>query len=296
MGHYGLLLSALLPEIRFEKDFSLALHTTVGVGGNTAAFLPLSRAQLFSVVRLCERCNVRYFPLGGGSNVLPADSGFDGVILSTSAFDGVSVDGEHLTAECGVGVGKLLSVCKRRQLTGLEFLAGIPAKVGGLTYMNAGTADGHVGDCIESVTFLRAGKVYTYTKEQCQFSYKTTVFQQFPCVILSVRFALKKAQEGEVFENISRMLEKRKHLPTGKSMGCTFKNPTVDLSAGKLIEDCNLKGFRVGGAVVSPQHANFILNDSHATAQDYISLIEHIKRTVRQQTGVRLEEEIRYIR
>lgn len=296
MGQYGLFLSELLPDVPFENDFSLRRHTTVGIGGTVCAFFPQTVRQLCAVIRVCEKCRVRYFPLGGGSNVLPSDEGFDGVILSLNRFDHIAVEGDLLTAESGVGVGKLLLVCKNRGLSGLEFLTGIPARAGGITYMNAGTADGHVGDVIENVTFLQDNKIRTYSRAECRFSYKDSVFQHRRGVILSVRFRLTPASTESVTARIAALSEKRKNLPKGKSMGCVFKNPTPLLSAGKLIEECGCKGMREGGAYVSEEHANFIINEGNASAADFCALIRRIKEEVYARTGISLREEIRYIK
>ncbi len=295
MGQYGLLLSALLPDIPFERDFSLSAHTTVGVGGTADAFSPRSAGQLLSLLRLCERCGIRYFPLGAGSNVLPPDGVFAGVVVTSSHFDRLGAEGECVTAECGVGTGKLLELCRRRGLVGLEFLAGIPARVGGLVCMNAGTREGHIGDLIESVTFARGGKLRTVGREACGFAYKESLFQRVPCFILSVRLRLQRGTEKEAADNIARALERRQGLPKGKSMGCVFKNPAPGLSAGELIERSGCKGMRVGGAVVSEGHANFLLNAGGAAAGDFRALIEQVKERVAAHTGVTLEEEIRYM-
>lgn len=296
MGQYGLFLSALLPDIPFRRDFSLAAHTTVGVGGTADAFSPRSAGQLLFLLNLCKRCGIRFYPLGAGSNVLPCDGVFAGVVVTTSHFDRLGAEGECVTAECGVGTGKLLELCRRRGLVGLEFLAGIPARVGGLVCMNAGTREGHVGDLVESVTFARGGKIYTVGREACGFAYKESVFQHMPCVILSARFRLRQGAEGETEQNIARALERRQGLPKGKSMGCVFKNPSPDLSAGELIERSGCKGMRSGGALVSEAHANFLLNAGGATAADFYALIERVKARVAAQTGVILEEEICYMR
>lgn len=296
MGQYGLFLSALLPDIPFRRDFSLAAHTTVGVGGTADAFSPRSAGQLLFLLNLCKRCGIRFYPLGAGSNVLPCDGVFAGVVVTTSHFDRLGAEGECVTAECGVGTGKLLELCRRRGLVGLEFLAGIPARVGGLVCMNAGTREGHVGDLVESVTFARGGKIYTVGREACGFAYKESVFQHMSCVILSARFRLRQGAEGETEQNIARALERRQGLPKGKSMGCVFKNPSPDLSAGELIERSGCKGMRSGGALVSEAHANFLLNAGGATAADFYALIERVKARVAAQTGVILEEEIRYMR
>lgn len=296
MGQYGLFLSELLPDVPFESDFSLQRHTTVGIGGTVCAFFPQTVRQLRALTRVCEKCRVRYFPLGGGSNVLPSDEGFDGVILSLERFNHVAVEGDLLTAESGVSVGKLLSVCKNHGLSGLEFLTGIPAQVGGITYMNAGTADGHVDDVIENVTFLQGNKIKTYSRTECRFSYKDSIFQHRSGVILSVRFRLTPASTESVATKIAAMSEKRRNLPKGKSMGCIFKNPAPSVSAGKLIEECGCKGMREGGAYVSEEHANFIINGGNASAADFCVLIGRIKEEVYARTGISLREEIRYIK
>ncbi|MBP5242379.1 MAG: FAD-binding protein, partial [Clostridia bacterium] len=186
-------MSELLPDIPVDKEFCLAKHTTVGVGGNAVAFFPQSIRRLCSLARLCERLNMRYFPLGAGSNVLPPDGDYSGVIIATDNFRNAAVDGTKLTVEAGMSVSGLLSLCKKRGLSGLEFLAGIPAKVGGLVYMNAGVHAGHVADKLESVTFLRHGKIITLPAKHCAFGYKDSIFQHYSCFILSARFALEQS-------------------------------------------------------------------------------------------------------
>lgn len=296
MGRYGLFLSALLPDIPFERDVPLSERTTVGVGGAADVFAPCTAGQVSSLLRVCERCRVDIYPLGAGSNVLPSDEDFKGMVISTSHFDRLAAEGDTLTAESGAKVGKLLQFCCLRGLSGLEFLAGIPARAGGLVCMNAGTKDGHVADCLESVTFVRGGKVYTLAARDCSFGEKKSLFQDIPCVILSARFRLRPATREEVGERIAAALEKRKDLPKGKSMGCVFKNPAGGVSAGALIERSGCKGWREGGAVVSRIHANFMLNVGGASASDFRLLIRRVKERVRRCTGICLEEEIRYMR
>lgn len=295
MGRYGLFLSALLPDIPFERDVCLSSHTTVGVGGTADVFAPRTAGQLLSLLRLSERCQVRFYPLGAGSNVLPCDGVFSGMVISTAHFDRLAAEGDVLTAECGVGVGKLLQFCRRRGLSGLEFLAGIPARTGGLVCMNAGTKDGHIADFVESVTFAHDGRIYTLNKKECVFGVKQSLFQSIPCVILSARLRLRQGTQEEVEKRIAAAIEKRKNLPKGKSMGCVFKNPSPEVSAGELIDRSGCKGWRIGGALVSGTHANFMLNIGGATAADFRALIEKVKDRVARCTGVRLEEEIRYM-
>lgn len=295
MGRYGLFLSELLPDIPFEENFSLAKYTTIGVGGTVNAFFPQTVSQLTTLSGVCERCNIPFFVFGGGSNVLPPDGDCEKIAVVPKAFNRIACEGEYLTAESGVTVGKLLAVCVEKGLSGLEFLTGIPAQVGGLVCMNGGTGEGHISDVLESVTFLRGKKFFTCGNADCGFSYKNSIFQHERCVILSARFRLKMLTSEKVREEISRTASLRAHLPKGKSMGCVFKNPYASLSAGQLIDACGCKGWKEGGAVVSLQHANFILNEGNASAADIKRLIERIKNHVYQSTGIVLQEEIRYI-
>jgi UDP-N-acetylmuramate dehydrogenase len=295
LGRYGIFLAELLPTIPFEKDFSFAAHTSIGTGGRASAFFPRTVKELTTLSGVLERCSLPYFVLGGGSNILPPDGDYEHTVIVPKAFDGVVCEGECLTAECGVTAGKILAVCEEKGLSGLEFLAGIPAQAGGLVCMNAGTPAGHVGDVAESVTFLRGKKFVTYAKEQCAFGEKESVFGHERAIILSVRFRLRRTTSEKVREEIARMAKMRSGQPKGKSMGCVFQNPYPSLSAGALIDACGCKGWRQGGAVVSARHANFILNENNATSADIKTLIGRVKNHVYQTTGILLREEIRYL-
>ena len=296
MGRYGLFLSELLPEVPFSANYSLKAHTTIGVGGTGCAFFPQSLGQLRSVVRACERCRIRYVPLGGGSNVLPSDGEFGGVFIVTDKFDHIAVEEEYVTAECGASVGKFLSVCRKNGLCGAEFLAGIPARLGGVVFMNAGTSDGRISDLVECVTFLQGSRLRVFSREECAFSYKESIFQHRKGVVLSVRMKLFRASEEEASARLEKALKKRRSLPAGRSMGCVFKNPSPEISAGKLIESCGCKGMREGGAKVSEEHANFMLNEENARAEDFYRLIKRVKEEVYARTGILLQEEIQYIK
>lgn len=295
MGRYGVLLSRLLPEIPFESEFSLREHTTIGVGGSADAFSPRNVTELTALHRILLRCRIPYFVLGGGSNLLPCDEDYGGVVLRMTAFDRIFSDGEYLYAESGVSVGKLLSYCLKNGLSGLEFLVGIPAKIGGLICMNAGVREGHVCDVVESVTVSRHGRILPLSGDECAFGRKESVFQRNGDLILSAKFKVERGEKASIAERIRRAYAARAHLPHGRSMGCVFKNPYPSLSAGQLIEACGCKGWRQGGATVSEEHANFILNEGGATAQDIKILIGWVKNAVYAQTGLILQEEIRLI-
>lgn len=295
MGKCGVFLHELLPNVPYEENFSLSEHTTIGTGGGASAFFPKDIEQLTSFTRLCNRCKIPFFVLGKGSNILPCDGEYENPVLLLSSFNHIAADGEFVTAESGVSVGKLLHFCLGKSLGGVEFLCGIPAFVGGLVYMNGGTAEGHISDIAESVTCLTDGKILTYSREECAFDYKVSRFQREKSVILSVKFKLKKTDREEIKKRTQEIILKRAHLPKGKSMGCVFKNPYPSLSAGQLIEFCGLKGEKVGGAVLSSTHANFIINEENATSAEIKTLIARVKNRVYERTGIILVEEIGFM-
>ena len=161
--------------------------------------------------------------------------------------------------------------------------------------MNGGAGGKYIADIVKSVRVLRGGKIIDFSVDECGYSYKNSLFMHTDDFILGGVFRLEKSDEDRVKGEIRRHLQRRAHLPKGKSMGCVFKNPQ-GVSAGGWIERAGLKGARVGGAKVSEQHANFILNDQNATSADIYTLIQKIKNAVYTQYGVTLEEEIRYIK
>ena len=294
MGKYRVFLSERLPWIPYEEGYSLAAHTSVAIGGRTDAFFPRTAQEAEELFSLCLAEGIPVFPLGAGSNVLAPDAGYRGVVLSSAKLQSVSAQGERVIVQSGVSVGKLLSFCAEKELAGAEFLAGIPATVGGLVFMNGGTEKGHIGDLVESVVFTDRQGVRTLAEKDCLFSYKDSYFQHRPAFILSAVLRLKRGEREKIRALSAQVAAERRRLPVGKSMGCVFKNPK-GVSAGKLIEECGGKGLRVGGAFVSDQHANFILNDGGATEKDFCTLIALVKKTVYQKAGITLEEEIRYM-
>lgn len=290
MGKYDLLLREMFPNLLLDDHFDFATHTTIGISSRALCAYPQNVTELIELIKFCRTCRLPYFILGGGSNVLPPDEGYGGLVISTRYFDRILTCGELVMAESGVTVAKLLRFCLERGLGGVEFLTGIPATVGGLVYMNGGTARGHIGDVVESVCALVNGKTLNFTKEECDFKYKHSLFMRGNIVVLSVKLRLNRADN--VRDNMKNILRERAKLPKGKSMGCVFKNPQEGLSAGSLIEESGCKGWREGDAIVAEEHANFIVNLGHGTAQQIKTLKERVKLQVFMQTGILLEEEI----
>ncbi len=279
-----------------ERNFSFAQNTTIGIGGNAPlAVFPENIAQLAQALEVLNGEGARWLVLGAGANVLASDNGFQGVVIKTDRLNAIDVADGLLCAECGVRISSLLRYAQKKGLGGLSFMAGIPASVGGAVLMNAGVAEGHIGDRIRSVTVLEPdGKIRKFLRDECRFSYKRTLFSESSRIILNAELSLERRKSEEIGEEIRTVFENRKRLPAGRSMGCVFKNPP-GVSAGALIEQAGLKGAREGGAVVSERHANFIINSGGATAENVRTLIERIRSEVCRIFHVSLEEEIRYI-
>ncbi len=287
--------SKQFPLMKKEIPFSFRRHTTVGLGGNAPiGVFPATAEELSAVVCFLEKEKIAYCVVGCGSNILVSDKGFDGVAVCTRLADAVRAEGNLIYAESGASTAKLLSVAAKNGLSGLEYLAGIPASVGGILYMNAGARGKYIGGSVFRVRVFAGGAEHVLSGRECGYSYKESRFMHERACILGGVFIAKKCSKSEVCDRIERSVGARRGLPGGKSLGCVFKNPTA-VSAGELIERSGLKGERCGGAVVSCGHANFIINEGGATAEDYRKLILRVKERVFSETGTLLSEEIRYI-
>lgn len=274
-----------------EERFSFARHASIGCGGYAKmAVFPKNQEELVAVVTQLKDKGTPYCVVGKLTNTLPPDGETDTVIVSTLRIK--STDGKFFSS--GLTGAELLAYCRKNGLCGAEFLYGIPCSFGGVLFMNAGVGGAYISDIVESVRVLRNGKVADIPVKECEYGYKTSVFMQNGDCILGANLRLLPESERMITELIAHYKERRVHLPKGKSMGCVFKNPENGV-AGKLIEGAGLKGFRVGGAVVSEMHANFIINDRGATSMQIKCLIDVIKSAVYAQYKIRLQEEIRYL-
>ncbi len=278
-----------------EIPFSFSKHSSIGVGGNAKiGYFPKTIPACTALLCYLRKENIHYQVVGNMTNVLPMDGERDTVIVCTKKLNGTQT-GKSIFVEAGVMSGAFLNACRSAKLSGGEFLVGIPCTIGGALYMNAGVREGYMADIVDSVLVWREGKTEILSLSECAYSYKHSVFMQNKDVILGATFRLTESDSGKIEEKKRYFLEKRAHLPKGKSMGCVFKNPS-GYFAGGLIENAGLKGFRIGGAHVSKTHANFILNDKNATAKDIMSLITLIKKRVFEKYNVELQEEIRYLK
>lgn len=277
-----------------ERGFDMAKHSSIGCGGLAQiVFYPSTVAELTALLSKLKKDGIPYHVLGNMTNVLPPDSGTERAIVRLRRLNGVAcADGAF--AYAGATAGELLRACKRSGLSGAEFLHGIPCTLGGALFMNAGAGERYIAEIVESVLVYRNGETKVLSLKECGYSYKKSVFMENDDVLIGCALRLNKTDEVHIERELAFYSGRRKHLPTGRSMGCTFKNPQ-GASAGDLIERCGLKGFRIGGAKISEIHANFIINEGGATVRDIRALIEKMKDAVRTKFGVELQEEIRYL-
>ncbi len=282
------------PKTKLEPAFSFAKHTTIGTGGSAAlAVYPAELEEAAALICYLEEEKIPYFLLGTGANVLPPDGSFEGVVVKFSLLNGLRRTGTSVYAGAGVTGGRLCRFAHQHGLGGVEWLTGIPTSVGGGIAMNAGVAEGHFGDVVESVLAVVNGKLTLIRRNECLFGQKDSVFLR-GYAVLGCYFGLKYTSNEEIARKRCYFQSKRASLPKGRSMGCTFVNPAEGLSAGALIERCGFKGKRVGGAVVSNEHANFIMNEG-ATSSEISGLIALVKRGVYEREKILLREEIRRI-
>ncbi|MBR7186770.1 MAG: UDP-N-acetylmuramate dehydrogenase [Clostridia bacterium] len=285
------LLSERFAKLTLVRNFSFARNTTIGCGGTAAVCAyPTGKEELTALISFLEKQKIAYCFLGAGANVLPAEGYYSGVVIRFSRMRRLVAKGERIIADAGVTGGELLRFARAHNIGGLEFLTGIPTTVGGATCGNAGVGEGHIGDLVLEVCGVEHGKMRVFSLTDCAFSEKKSAFQNGAAIAEVTLRGFSSSQE-KIEARLAYFRDRRRHLPKGRSMGCVFVNPP-EISAGKLIEDCGLKGFRLGGAYVAEEHANFVMNGG-ATALEISTLIEHIKRTVFERTGILLREEIR---
>lgn len=290
-------LRALAPERLFENE-PMAKHTTFRVGGPAdLLFYPESREEIIAALDAAKAENVPVCVIGNGSNLLVRDGGIRGlVIVLGDEFARVCVDGDRIYAEAGVRLSKIAAVAQENGLTGLEFAGGIPGTLGGGCMMNAGAYGGQLSDVLVSCQVLLDGELKSYSLEEMEMGYRTTMPLRKGGVVLSAEFKLTKGDPDAIAERMRDLAARRRdkqplHLP---SAGSTFKRPEGHF-AGALIEGCGLKGCTIGGAQVSEKHAGFVVNIGGATAKDILDLIAHIQNTVLAEKGVQLEPEVRII-
>lgn len=307
--------------IALRENVSLAPLTTFKVGGKARYYCEAAGAiELSEAFDYAEKHHLKLYVLGGGSNVLFADEGFPGIVVRIIG-GGITVSGERISAGAGMTLFDVVWAAKHAELQGIERLAGIPGSFGGAVRGNAGAFGTEIGQYIVSVKALErhSGMVREYTQAECQFSYRNSLFKQQPkLVILSAEMKLVPGGDKAELERIIKetvATREKKHPQDAKCAGSFFMNPVVTdehllkefekdtgtpskdgkLPAGWLIDHVGLRGKKIGGAMVSEKHPNYLLNIGEATAKDIVTLASLIKTRVRDELGVRLQEEVQYV-
>ncbi|MBU0649166.1 UDP-N-acetylmuramate dehydrogenase [Patescibacteria group bacterium] len=295
-------------------------HTTLGIGGGARFFYEAAHSDdLIKAVQTAEELNLKYFVLGGGSNVLVSDKGFDGLVIHAQNKN-LRLQGEKIYVEAGVPNAEAARETVNAGLTGIEWLATIPGTVGGAIYGNAGCFGKSIKNAVSKVDVYRTGAKKRLLKKDCQFSYRDSMFKRNNDIILSAELALEPGEKQAGLKKIAEfMAQKKETQPLDKrSAGSIFKNyafhqpqdiesikakcdippeflAAKKIPAGWLLEQVGAKGMKVGDIEISDKHANYFINTGKGTATQFIELLDSVKAKVKDQLGVELHEEIQLI-
>lgn len=278
-------------------DAPMKDHTSFKTGGKVSAiYSPNSVSNLLKVIKFSKKNNIKFKVIGRGSNLLFPDRDIEMIVIKIShKFNYMEIqEDDKIKVQAGYSTQKLAKVLSKQGYKGLEFAGGIPGTIGGSVYMNAGAHTGEFKDIVEEVVFLdKNNELKTLKKDECNFSYRHSVFQENEGIILEVFLKMQKEDKAAVFKKMSGNLEYRKEMQPLEwpSFGSVFRNPQNN-HAGKLIEEVGLKGHRIGGAQISTKHANFIINDGNAKTEDVKALIKLIKKTVKKEKNIDLHQEV----
>ena len=284
----------LKTKVKFREP--LRKYTSFKIGGPAEFFIrPASIEELRLALIYTRKQKIPLFLLGGGSNILVSDKGIKGLVikLDSPRFKSFSFDGNHLLAGCGLTISEIIRLAKARGLSGLDFLVGIPATLGGALSMNAGAWGKNIGDLVEKVTVMDYnGNIKILGDSKLEFKYRKSSISKY--IILEALLKLSRKNKIIINQDIKEYLSGRRNSQdiSSPSAGCVFKNPPGD-SAGRLIDKCGLKGRNFGRAFVSLRHANFILNRGRAKACDVLRLMKLVKNRVKQEFDIDLEPEIK---
>lgn len=297
------LLGENIPKENIYINELMSKHTSFKIGGPADIFVKAKNInQINEVLKICNENNIPLTIIGNGSNVLVKDKGIRGIVLKIEMTNySIEKNGQWAEVESDAGVlnATLAYALANEAITGFEFAAGIPGTIGGAIYMNAGAYGGEIKDIIEETTFIDLedeNKIKTINKLEQDFSYRHSIFENKKAIIISAKFKFKYGNIEEIKNIMKENLESRKEKQPIEmpNAGSTFKRGN-DFITAQIIDECELKGTQVGGAMVSEKHAGFIVNTGNATAKNVIDLIEKIKNEVYEKTGKEIETEIRVI-
>lgn len=291
-----------IPKEKIKIEEPMSKHTSFKTGGNAEIFVIIEKEnQIIKLLRYTRENGINLYIIGNGSNLLVSDEGVKGIVAKI-AFEEIQIteneEGIIVQAGAGVKVMALAQILKQKEITGFEELSSFPGTIGGANYMNAGAYGKEMKDVIvETKTLNReTGKIEVLNKEEQKLEYRSSIFKNKKYIILQTTMRLQKGKKEEIEKKMNEYLSQRKEKQPLEypSAGSTFKRGNGFITA-KLIDECGLKGYQIGGAQISEKHAGFIINKDNATSKDILDLIEYTKKKVFEKFGVQIEEEVEII-
>ena len=287
----------LLGEEKVKVDEPMKRHTTFRIGGPADYFLlPSSEEELSGILKICKNEELPYFILGNGSNLLVSDEGYRGVIIQLYRnYGDITVKGNEIHATAGALLSQIAAAAKNASLTGFEFAGGIPGTLGGAVVMNAGAYGSEICNVLSRAKVMTTeGEILELPAEELELGYRTSCIPKKNYIVLEAVFELTKGSKEAISSQMRELAGKRREKQPLEypSAGSTFKRPEGYFAA-KLIEDAGLKGFSVGGAMVSEKHSGFVINYNDATASDVMELCRQVREKVKALSGVELEMEVK---
>ena len=276
-------------------------HTSFKIGGNADFFVSVKTIEeLKQALFYAKQKHIPITIIGNGTNILVSDSGIRGIVIKIDIqkFD-LKEENDYIEISVGSG-NKMMALAtqlKKQEISGFEQLSGIPGTIGGAIYMNAGAYGKEMKDIVISTRCMNMkGEIIELSNEEQKFKYRSSVFNTKEYIILEAKLKLKKGKKEDIELQMNEYLNQRKEKQPLEypSAGSTFKRQEGIITA-KLIDECGLKGYKIGGAMVSEKHAGFIVNTGDATAKDVLELIKYVKDEVYKKYGVKIEEEVKIV-
>ena len=291
-------LKSLIPEDIIKVNEPLKRYTYTETGGNADFYLsPTKNEDVQAIVRYAKEKDIPVTYLGNGSNIIIREGGIRGIVISLLSLNHINVSDDAIIAGSGSAIIDVSRAARDHVLTGLEFACGIPGSVGGAVYMNAGAYGGEIKDCIDyALCVNEEGDLIQFTNKELELDYRNSIVQKQHLVVLEAAFTLEPGKLDEIQAKMDDLTERResKQPLEYPSCGSVFQRPPGHF-AGKLIQDSDLQGYRVGGVEVSKKHAGFMVNVDNGTATDYEDLIHHVQKVVKEKFDVELHREVRII-